>query len=116
MLYPETLINSGILISSMILVYIVCKDKKEAKKISLRLLKKRLAACANLFSTSSLYWWKGKIINDNEFAIIAKTTNKNYEKIKSEVKKIHSYKIPCILKIKAGANEEYGAWVKKEAK
>lgn len=99
---------------SMALIYITCKDLKEANKISMLLLEKRLIACANLFPIKSMYLWKGKIENQNEFAIIAKTLEKKYIKIKAEVSKLHSYKIPCILKIDAEANEAYDNWVNDE--
>ena len=96
----------------MTLIYITCKDKKEAEKISNHLLRKRLIACANIFPIKSMYWWKGKIENQKEVLVIAKTLGKNYEKIKKEVSKLHSYSVPCILKIDAEANESYGKWVK----
>lgn len=100
----------------MTLIYITCKDNKEAEKISKHLLEKRLIACANLHPIRSLYWWEGKIQEDNEVVVIAKTLEKNYNKIKEEVKKIHSYDVPCILKIDAEANESYDKWVKEEVK
>ena len=98
----------------MALIYITCKDKEEAKKISKHLLEKRLIACANIFPIESMYWWKGKIEEVNEHVIIAKGLD--FEKIKQEVRKIHSYDVPAILKIDAEANEEYMDWVKKEVK
>ena len=100
----------------MDLIYITCKDEKEAVKISKYLLEKRLIACSNIFPIRSMYWWKGKIQDEKEFVIITKTLDKHYNKIKEEVSKIHSYDIPCILKIDAEANESYGQWVKKEIK
>ena len=100
----------------MTLVYITCKDEKEAEKISMHLLKKRLIACANVFPIKSMYWWKGKIAKSNEHAIIAKTSDKNFKKLELEVKRLHSYEIPCILKINAAANKEYQAWLNKEIK
>ncbi len=95
----------------MTLIYITCKDKEEAKKISKALLEKRLIACSNMFPIESMYWWKGKIEEDNEVAIIAKTKDKNYNKIKEEVKKLHSYEVPCILKLESVANIDYDKWV-----
>ena len=100
----------------MNLIYITCKDNEEAEKISKHLLEKRLIACANLHPIRSLYWWQGKIQDDNETVIIAKTLEKNYNKIKEEVKKMHPYDVPCILKIDAEANESYDKWVKEEVK
>ena len=98
----------------MALVYVTCKDKKEAEKISSCLLKKRLIACANIFPIRSIYWWKNKIVNNSEYLMIAKTNDKNFKKAAAEVKKLHSYEIPCILRINAAANKEYEEWANKE--
>ena len=98
----------------MTLAYIICKDGIEAEKISMHLLKKRLIACANIFPIRSMYRWKKKIANEAESVVIAKTNNKNFGKVVSEVKKIHSYQIPCILKLDSIANKEYDKWAEKE--
>ena len=98
----------------MALVYITCKDKREAERISTHLLKKKLIACANMFPIRSMYWWNRKIVNDNEHVLIAKTKDKNFKRIVAEVKRMHSYQIPCILKIDAEANKEYERWANKE--
>lgn len=110
------LINKNIIKLHMALAYITCRDRKEAEKISMHLLKKRLIACANIFPIISLYWWKGKIVDGNENVIIAKTNNKNFKNLEKEVKKIHSYRIPCILKINAAANKEYMDWLNRQIK
>ena len=100
----------------MVFVYITCKDKEEAKKISRQLLEKRLVGCTNSFPIESSYWWEGKIVDDGEYLILAKTIKENYDKIKKEVRDIHSYSVPCICMIDALANEEYNIWLNKEVK
>ena len=100
----------------MTLIYITCKDEEEAVKISKHLLEKRLIACSNIHPIRSLYWWEGKIQDEKEVVIIAKTLEKNYGKIKEEVSKLHSYDVPCILKIDAEANESYDKWVNDEVR
>ena len=101
----------------MIIVYITCKDKKEAKKISINLLKKRLIACANIFPVSSLYWWKNKINECNEIAIIAKTRKENFFQIKKRVKAMHSYDVPCIDSWDVdNVDEDYLKWLNNEIK
>lgn len=101
----------------MILIYVTCKDIEEAKKISKNLLEKRLIACANMFPINSMYWWEGKINEDKEFALIIKTKKEKFDEVKKEIKKIHSYKVPCIVSfdIKRG-NEDFLNWIKKEVK
>jgi len=98
----------------MILVYITNPDKKTAHKIGKYLVEKRLCACVNIFPIESYYWWQSKIEKAKEWVVIAKTLEKNYEKIKKEIKIIHPYTIPCIIKIKADANKEYLDWLKGE--
>ena len=110
------LINLKIGIISMVLAYIICKDNNEAEKIATHLLKKRLIACANMFSIKSMYWWNHRIARENETVVIAKTTGKNFKKVESEAKKIHSYKIPCIMRLDAKANKEYESWINSELK
>ena len=61
-----------------------------------------------------MYWWKGKITKSYEYVMIAKTNNKNFKKLESEVKRIHSYEVPCILRMNATANKEYEIWLNKE--
>ena len=98
----------------MTLVYITCKGKMEAEGISMRLLRKRLIACANTFPIKSMYRWKGRIVNTKEYAILAKTNSRNFKRAVDEAKKAHSYKIPCIVRIDAKANKEYEDWADKE--
>ena len=97
-----------------IFIYITNPGKKEAQKIAEHLLEKRLIVCANIFPIESVYRWKGKIKKEKEYILIAKTTEKNYEGVKNEVEKIHSYKIPCIIKIPVEANEKYFNWIRNE--
>ena len=98
----------------MVLVYITCKDRNEAEKISRHLLEKKLIGCANMFPISSMYLWNKKIVHYSEHAIMAKTTIKNFKKAESEIKKMHSYEIQCILRIDAKANKEYDEWINKQ--
>jgi periplasmic divalent cation tolerance protein len=98
----------------MILVYITNHDKKTAYKIGKYLVEKRLCACVNIFPIESYYWWKGKIEKAKEWVVIAKTLVKNYEKIKKEIKNIHPYTVPCIIKIKADVNKEYLDWLRSK--
>lgn len=97
------------------LVYVTTKDEEEARKIANHLLDRHLIACANIFPIKSLYWWKGKIVDDEEVALIMKTQTRNSKEIISQVKELHSYEVPCIefLPFDDG-NPEYLEWIRKE--
>jgi periplasmic divalent cation tolerance protein len=99
------------------MVYVTCADEKEGRKIADHLLNRHLVACANMFPIRSLYWWKGTIEDESEIALILKTQGKHREIIISEIKKIHSYEVPCIefIKIESG-NPDYLKWIEEETK
>lgn len=100
----------------MILIYITCKNRKQAEEIGSYLLKKRLAACINIFpEISSIYRWEGKVEKIKEAVLIVKTIEKNFEKIEAEIKKLHIYTVPSIFSIKVDkVHKEYLGWLEEE--
>ena len=99
----------------IIFIYITYPSKKDAKHASLNLLKKRLIACGVILGpTTSQYRWKGKIVSEKEYILLAKTLPKHFEKTKKEIEKTHPYNTPCIAKIPATPNKKYFEWLAKE--
>ena len=98
------------------LVYISTKDNAEARKIGKALVKARLAACVNIIDgMNSLYWWEGKIQDDREAILIAKTRQSLVKKLIKKVKSLHSYSCPCIIALPIlGGNQQYLDWLVKE--
>ena len=81
-------------------IYITCKDKAEAKKIAYKLVHSRLAACANIIANiESIYTWEGKIYDDTESVLVAKTRSSLVPELIKKVKSIHSYSCPCIVSL-----------------
>lgn len=77
--------------------YITARTKVEAKHIAKVLLQKKYIAGANIFPLESMYWWKGEICEEEEFALVMQSTEEDFAKIEEEVKTLHSYEIPCIV-------------------
>ena len=100
------------------IVLITCQSKKEADRIALSLLKKRLAACANIISgVNSRFWWNGKIDKAREVLVILKTRRSNFKKIEKETKRLHSYEVPEIIAIPIIAgSREYLGWIGKNTR
>lgn len=92
-------------------LYVTAGTEPEAAKIARYLLQKKLIACANIFPVQSLYRWKGKIQEEREIVIILKTVASKANKVKTEIEKIHSYSIPCIIEMSVKPNEKYGKWL-----
>jgi len=101
----------------MILIYVICKNKQEAKKIANVLLKLKLIACANWWPVESAYVWKNKTVNGREVAMYLKTRKEYYKKVESLIKKMHSYEEPCILEIDVDkVDAKYREWVRRETR
>jgi len=99
----------------MILLYFTTSSKKEAEKISNSLLKKKLIACANIHESTSIYNWKGKKVQEKESIVFCKTSAKKASAAEKEIARIHSYEVPCILRLPVlKANPAYAKWVESE--
>lgn len=99
----------------MIFIFSTFPSKKEAKKIGERLVRKKLAACLNIFPIESIYSWKGKIVKDKEFVAIVKTEKKNFKKVERFILENHSYDTPCIIEIPiARVTKKYLKWLKEK--
>ncbi len=100
----------------MITVLVTYPSAEEAQKISKILIEARLAACANIFPAhQSLYWWEGQIQQAGEVAVLYKTQDDLFEKLKDEVLKHHPYECPCIVSWSvAHAHGAFTAWVENE--
>lgn len=70
---------------------LTCADKAEADKIANTLLNKHLIACAKQLSITSDYLWQGKIEHTKEILLIMDSRDDLFEKVETEVAKLHSY-------------------------
>jgi len=97
-------------------VYITAGDKTEARLIGKTLVESRLAACVNIIDQmTSLYRWEGRIQEDQEVILIAKTTGKNVPALKKKVKEMHSYDCPCIVCLPvAEGYEPFLEWIQEQ--
>ncbi len=83
---------------SYVFIVTTTSNKEEAVKIVRSLLKERLIACANILGpVSSLFWWQGKIEEENEFLVFMKSRKSLFERISKRVMEIHSYDVPEII-------------------
>lgn len=102
----------------VVAVYSTTGNVDEAKKIARILVEEKLAVCVNILPTvESVYRWKGKIEEDSECVIIAKTTEKNIKETVEKIKQIHSYDVPDIIVIPVvGGLDSYLDYVNEETK
>ena len=82
----------------MYLVYVTFPSIDDAKRISRALIEQRLAACANIFPAhQSMYWWEGKVEENDEITVIYKTKPVVFDAFKELCEEMHPYDVPCIV-------------------
>ena len=100
--------------------YIIVQTHTNKKHISEiiaeTLIKKRLAACVNLYPTNlSMYCYDDKLVRDEEVLIHAKTTSDRFSEVERVIEELHNYKTPEIISIEiADGSNEYFKWLKNE--
>jgi periplasmic divalent cation tolerance protein len=97
-------------------IYMTAGSVEEARKIAEELIDKRLCACVNIFpQIESVYYWNNSVQRGNEIAFIAKTRQSLVPKVIEEVKRLHSYEVPCVvsLPIERG-NPHFIQWILDE--
>jgi periplasmic divalent cation tolerance protein len=102
----------------MRIIYITCPSKTEALTLSHALVDEGLVACTNIIENmTSVYKWEGKVREDNEVVVIAKTSEKMVNKAIKRIKTLHSYDCPCAIAIKIEeANKDFVKWVETSLK
>lgn len=103
----------------IILVLVSCNSIKEADKIGMTLLKKRLIACYDITNRlKAAYHWppkSGKIETAGGALLIMDSLSKNFKKIEKIVEKLHSDKTPFIGSwVFDNISKKYYNWVKGE--
>ncbi len=98
------------------LIYVTAKDAEEARRIAKTVVDERLAACANLLGAiDSIYRWLGAVCEDQEAALILKTSGARKQELIDQVRALHSYDCPCIVALPiADGNPDFLRWIAAE--
>ena len=93
-------------------------DEGIAAMLARTLVEERLAACVNIIDgMNSIYRWEGKIMQDTETVLIAKTVQDKVSALTERVKALHSYDCPCVVALPIrGGNELFLNWVAEEVR
>ncbi|MDH4028409.1 MAG: divalent-cation tolerance protein CutA [Nitrospirota bacterium] len=90
-------------------------NEDEAAAIARVLVETRLAACVNIIrNVRSVYAWQGKIEDDAEVIMIAKTRKGLFDALAKKVRELHTYKVPEIIALPVVAgSEDYLKWIRE---
>ena len=92
--------------------------KEAAEKLAYELVERRLAACVNIVGPiRSVYRWRQKIENEQEYLLLIKTTAEHAAHLRLAFKELHPYELPERVELALhGGSEEYLAWLAGEMK
>ena len=97
------------------LVVTTAGSADEARRIAEALLDRKLAACVNILpKITSIYRWKGKIEESDEWMLWIKTTQAAFESVRDAIKEFHSYELPeCLCLVIEDGSPGYLDWVRE---
>jgi periplasmic divalent cation tolerance protein len=94
------------------LVYSAVPDERTAETLGRGAVERRLAACANWWPISSVYWWKARVERSEERAVWFKTSPKKLGALFRYLESEHPYEVPDIVEIQVSrAYEPYLGWM-----
>lgn len=86
-----------------------------ARSLARRILDARLAACVQIdFPVNSLYRWEGKLCDDTEARLVAKTVPACRAPLEALVAEHHPYELPQFVAWTAQASTGYARWVREQ--
>ena len=102
--------------SKLLVVITSLPDLETTKGLARSLVEGHLAACVQLKDgIQSIYRWEGKVCEEQEVLLSAKTTEVKWLEICSFIQNTHPYDLPEILAFSPEQYEEqYGKWVESE--
>ena len=108
--------NSPVNSSKLLVVLCSLPNMESAKPLARSLVEQNLAACVQITEgVHSIYRWEGKICEEREVLLSAKTTQVKWVEISAFIKNAHPYDLPEVLAFSPNHYEErYGKWVDSE--
>jgi periplasmic divalent cation tolerance protein len=98
---------------SYIQVTTTTETKEQAQTIAQHLVTEKLAACVQITGPiTSIYRWKGKVENAQEWLCLIKTRDDLYNKVEAAIKSRHTYETPEIVAVPIiKGSKEYLRWL-----
>jgi len=99
--------------TEMLLVMTSLPDKDAAKELAKRMIDARLAACVQIQAgVQSIYRWEGRLCEEQEVVLVAKTTPVQWPAISAFIKQNHPYDVPEIIAQPiTHSHADYARWV-----
>jgi periplasmic divalent cation tolerance protein len=102
--------------NTLLVVATSLPNMADAKEMAHALVEARLAACVQLVDgVQSVYRWEGKVCEEHEVLLSAKTTESKWQEISQYIQDHHPYDLPEIIAFSPEQYaQQYGEWVQAE--
>lgn len=102
--------------SQLLLVTTSFAKLEEAKLMAQALVEQHLAVCVQIQEgVHSVYRWEGKLCEEREVLLVAKTVSSQWHAIQQFIKNNHPYDLPEIIGMTpAEYDQAYGQWIQLE--
>lgn len=102
--------------SKLLVVVTTLPGEEAAKALAHILIEKNLAACVQLMKgVQSIYRWEGRLCEEQEILLSAKTLASKWSEILSIIQENHPYDLPEILAFSPEQySQQYGDWIQAE--
>jgi periplasmic divalent cation tolerance protein len=91
-------------------------SEESAAEAAEKVVKGKLCACVNFTKIRSIYSWKGRLEDQQEFIALFKTTARSAKKLKAEIARLHPYEVPEIVELKmSDVSKSYLSWLLEES-
>ncbi|MFH0713902.1 MAG: divalent-cation tolerance protein CutA [Candidatus Micrarchaeota archaeon] len=84
----------------------------QARKIAMKLIESKLAACVSFWKITSIYKWKGKTHRSGEVMLLVKTSEQKSKRAEALLRKLHPYELPMITIAKVAVDKKVVQWVR----
>ena len=94
-------------------VFITAPNEEEGAGLARALVEESLCACVNIMpKVRSIYRWEGKVCDEPEVMMIAKTSSDMAAALVNRVRELHSYDLPEVICLPvATGSGEYLDWI-----
>jgi periplasmic divalent cation tolerance protein len=93
------------------MVYTPCPELAVARSLGKVLIEERLAACINILGPTLTLYTEVRLVETQEYVLIAKTALAQERALKQRLLGLHPYETPAIFSWKAKTHEHFFDWV-----
>lgn len=100
---------------TLALLLVTFPDRDEAVRVAEAVLAEKLAACVNILDgCTSVYRWQGEVQQADEVLALFKTAPIRARRLADRIAAMHSYDLPAIEMLEAGAGPQIMEWITRE--